>query len=279
MLNQHVCFIGAGSMAEAMIAGLLEKQLSTGDTIHVINKANVARLRGLQERFNVQCPEKKEAAVEQADIVVLAVRPQDVQEAMGLWARRLKPGQHLLVSVAAGIPTAHLETYVQEGVAVIRAMPNTSSTIGKSATGIAPGRWAETRHLQLMEKLFSAIGSVVTLEEELLNVVTGLSGSGPAYVYYLVEALEQAGITSGLQPDIARQLTVQTLLGAAEMLIQTGEEPSVLRRKITSPGGTTFAGLEVLKSRGFSETVQEAVFSARDRAKELGEEWSAAVVK
>lgn len=279
MNNQRVCFIGAGSMAEALVAGLLEKRLATNDTIYVINKTNEDRLNRLQQRYDVCCPEQKEQAIEHADTVILAVKPKDVGEAMAYWGKCLKPGRHLLVSVVAGISTAYLETYVQEGVAVIRAMPNTSCTIGQSATGIAAGRWAGQGHVQLTERLFGAVGTVVTLEEDQLDTVTGLSGSGPAYVYYLVEALEKAGVDAGLHPDISRKLTVQTLLGAAEMLVKTEEEPALLRQKITSPGGTTFAGLEVLKSREFAEAVQQAVFSARDRAKELGEEWTALTVK
>lgn len=279
MLSQHICFIGAGSMAEAIIAGLLEKQLTTKDRIHVINKTNQIRLDGMRQRFAVRCPERKEAAIEQAGIVILAVKPKDVGEAMEKWGPCLKPGQHLLMSVVAGISTSHLETYVEEGVPVIRTMPNTSCTIGQSATGVAPGRWAGQGHLQVAEQLFSAVGTVVTLEEELLDTVTGLSGSGPAYVYYMVEAMEQAGVNAGLRPDIARKLTVQTLLGAAEMLVKTEEEPALLRQKITSPGGTTFAGLEALRSRDFAKVVQAAVFSARDRAKELGEEMTTMSVK
>lgn len=272
MLSQTICFIGAGSMAEAIIAGLLEKHLTTKDNISVMNKTNQRRLNGLQQRFGVHCPERKETAVERADIVLLAVKPKDVHEAMTEWGRYLNPGKHMLVSVVAGISTSHLETYVEDGVPVIRTMPNTSCTIGQSATGITAGRWASRGHLQLAEKLFRAVGTVVTLEEELLDTVTGLSGSGPAYVYYLVEALEKAGIDAGLRPEIARKLTVQTLLGAAEMLVKTAEEPALLRKKITSPGGTTFAGIEVLKSHDFARVVQEAVFSARDRAKQLSEE-------
>lgn len=279
MLSQHICFIGAGSMAEAIIAGLLKKQLATEDTIHVINKANQTRLDSLQQRYEVRCPEQKETAITDADIVILAVKPKDVHEAMTYWGTFLKPGRHLLVSVVAGISTAHLETYVPEGIAVIRAMPNTSCTIGQSATGIAAGKWAGSGHIQLAEHLFNAVGTVVTLDEEQLDTVTGLSGSGPAYVYYLVEALEKAGIDAGLHPDISRKLTVQTLLGAAEMLIKTETEPALLRQNITSPGGTTYAGLEVLKSREVAEAVQAAVFAARDRARELGTEWTALSMK
>lgn len=274
MLEKRLCFIGAGSMAEAIIAGLLAKKLSTGADIDVLNKANQERLDTLQQRYGVNCPERIETAIAQADIVILAVKPKDVRDALSLWGRFLKPDRHLLVSVVAGISTTYLESFMSEGVPVVRAMPNTSCTIGQSATGIAAGRWAKSEHVQLTETLFNAVGTVAVLGEEQLDTVTGLSGSGPAYVYYLVEAMEKAGINAGLQPDTARKLTVQTLLGAAEMLVKTGEEPAKLREKITSPGGTTFAGLEALKARDFTGAVEGAIFAARDRAKQLGEEWS-----
>lgn len=279
MLRQTMCFIGAGSMAEAIIAGLLEKQLTVKENISVFNKADQSRLQKLRQRFGVRCPENKGEAVTSADIVFLAVKPKDVHDAMAQWGPYLKARKHLLVSVVAGITTSHLETYVEEGVPVVRTMPNTSCTVGQSATGIAPGRWAGEGHRRLVEQLFRSVGTVVTLEEELLDTVTGIAGSGPAYVYYLVEAMEKAGIEAGLRPDIARQLTVQTLHGAAEMLVKTAEEPALLREKITSPGGTTSAGLEVLKSHDFTGVVRDAVFSARDRAKQLSEELTASPVK
>lgn len=271
MLRQHICFIGAGAMAEAIIAGLL-KSIAAKDNISVINKADMRRLDILEKRFDIHCPEKKERAITCADIVILAVKPADVHEAMRVWGKLLKPEKHLLISVVAGVPAKRLESYMEDGVPVIRAMPNTSSTIGQSATAIAPGRWADAGHLQLTERIFKAIGTVVTLEEEYLNAVTALSGSGPAFVYFFVEALEQAGVTAGLNPDLARKLTVQTLFGAAEMLVAAEEEPKRLRHKVTSPGGTTAAGLDALKSHGFSQAVQAAVLSARDRAKQMEED-------
>lgn len=272
MLSQRMCFIGAGSMAEALIAGLLQKQLTRSDHIAVMNKADETRLRHLRHRYGVRIPKDRAEAIAKADIVFLAVKPKDVHEALIQWGSYLKSDRHLFVSVVAGISTACLESYVPEGVPVVRTMPNTSCTIGQSATGIAAGRWAQAEHVQLAEQLFEAVGTVVTVDEEQLDTVTGLSGSGPAYIYYLVEALEQAGIEAGLCPDTARKLTVQTLLGAAEMLVRTKEEPASLREKITSPGGTTFAGLQVLKAHDFGNVVQAAVFSARERARKLGEE-------
>lgn len=274
MLSESICFIGAGAMAEAIIGGLLEKKLTRPDRIFVLNKADDMRLKTLKQRYGIVCPEpeRKADALRGAQIVVLAVKPKDVAEAMTAWGSSLRSGQHVLLSVVAGISTHHLEGFVRAEIPIVRAMPNTSCTVGRSATGLAAGRWARPAHVKLAEQLFQSVGTVVTLDEEQLDAVTGLSGSGPAYVYYLVEAMEQAGIDAGLRPETARQLTVQTLIGAAEMLAQTNEEPALLREKITSPGGTTFAGLEVLRAHDFSRAVQAAVLSARDRAKQLGEQ-------
>lgn len=261
-------------MAEAIIAGLLAEKLSKGSEIDVLNKSNQERLDVLQQRYGVNRPERVETAIVRADIVILAVKPKDVRDALSHWGRLLEPNRHLLVSVVAGIQTTYLESFMPEGVPVVRAMPNTSCTIGQSATGIAAGRWAKPEHVKLTETLFNAVGTVATLAEQHLDAVTALSGSGPAYVYYLVESMEKSGIDAGLPPDTVRKLTVQTLLGAAEMLVKTGEEPAKLREKITSPAGTTFAGLEALKARDFAGAVEAAIFAARDRAKQLGEEWA-----
>lgn len=274
MLTQRICFIGAGSITEALVAGLLSKKLTTKDRIAVINKADQDKLRELCVRYGVSSPSEKAEVVEQAHIVVLAVKPRDVYDALTAWGPHLKADRHVLVSVVAGATTAYLESFLEEGVPVIRSMPNTSCFVGRSATGMAPGRWADADDVQMAEQLFRAIGTVVTVGEHLLDAVTGLSGSGPAYIYYMVEALEKAGIEAGLEREIARQLTVQTLLGAAEMLVKTKEEPALLREKITSPGGTTQAGLDVLRSHHFDTTVREAVFRARDRAKQMGVELS-----
>ena len=149
-------------------------------------------------------------------------------------------------------------------------MPNTSCTIGLSATALCAGRWSKQEDMEAARYLFSAIGSTVIVEEEAMDSVTALSGSGPAYIYFMVEALEQAGVEAGLSKEISRELTLQTLLGAAHMLMETREEPAELRRRVTSPGGTTMAGLEELKRRQFDEAVKSAVLRAKSRSRELG---------
>lgn len=263
------CFIGAGSMAEAMFAGLLKKGIAEARQIQVINRQNRTRLAYLNRKYGVQIPENKGDAVRQSDIVILATKPKDIPDALTQWGPKIQPGK-LVISVAAGISTAYIERHLAEGTAVIRSMPNTSCTIGLSATAICQGRWAKRENMETARRLFQAIGIVVEVPEEAMDTVTGLSGSGPAYIYYMVEAMQQAGVEAGLNADIARQLTLQTLLGAAHMLMETKEEPAELRRKVTSPGGTTMAGLEALRRYQFEKAVQSAIFRAKERSKELG---------
>ncbi len=266
---QRICFIGAGSMSEAMLAGLLKNRLITADRVSVFNRHRRERLTELKKSYGVQIPEDRGRAVSEADTVILAVKPKDVQEALTQWKTSFHRGQRI-ISVAAGISTEAVERLIPSGIPVIRAMPNTSCTIGQSATALCTGRWAGPEDLEVARRLFSAIGSAVIVEEEAMDSVTALSGSGPAYIYFMVEALEQAGVEAGLSKEIARQLSLQTLFGAAHMLMETREEPAELRRRVTSPGGTTMAGLEELKRKRFDEAVKSAVLQAKSRSRELG---------
>jgi pyrroline-5-carboxylate reductase len=242
----------------------------------VINRQNRARLTCLNREYGVRIPENKGDAVLHSDIVVLAAKPKDIPEALRQWGPMIRADQ-LVISVAAGISTAFIEHHLKEGTAVIRSMPNTSCTIGLSATAICQGRWATRENMESARRLFQAIGIVVEVSEEAMDTVTGLSGSGPAYIYYMVEAMQQAGVEAGLHADIARQLTLQTLLGAAHMLMETQEEPAELRRKVTSPGGTTMAGLETLRRYQFEKAVRSAIFRAKERSKELGDAFTTTV--
>ncbi|WP_246258578.1 pyrroline-5-carboxylate reductase [Kroppenstedtia pulmonis] len=265
--QERFCFIGAGSMAEAILCGLLHSSHTPAENIHLINRQSKERLWHLQKCYNVVIPEDKEQAVTNADTVVFAVKPKDIPQALQLWRPSIHKGQKV-ISVAAGISTSFFEQHLPE-IPVIRAMPNTSGTIGRSATAICGGTHATPEDLEAARDVFSAIGSVVQVEEKDMDTVTGLSGSGPAYIYYLAEALEQAGVTAGLTHQVARHLTLQTLLGAAHMLLETGEDPAELRRKVTSPGGTTMAGINTLANHGFHKALIEAVHSAKQRSEEL----------
>jgi pyrroline-5-carboxylate reductase len=268
----RVGFLGAGSIAEAMLTGICKKNLLSAEQIYVTNREDDSRLHALQSRFGVQTMRDTAALVNRCDTLILAMKPKDAEEACTALRGLVRP-EHLIISVIAGVSTELINSWLGVDCPIIRTMPNTSSAIGLSATGIATGRHAGDHHLHIATLLFTSIGTVYTVPEAELDIITGLSGSGPAYVYYLVEAMENAGAKAGLAPQIARQLTVQTLLGAAQMLLHTREEPAVLRKKVTSPGGTTQAGLEVLESYQFQQAITSAILRAAERARELGAQY------
>jgi pyrroline-5-carboxylate reductase len=207
--------------------------------------------------------------VAQADIVILAVKPKDVLEALSEWRSRLGREQ-LFISVVAGISTETITQALGGRIAVVRAMPNTSCAVGLSATALCGGNGVAEGQLSMAERIFKSIGSVIRVDEGAMDAVTGLSGSGPAYFYYMVEALQAAGVQAGLSAETARQLTVQTLLGAAHMLVETGKEAGQLRHEVTSPGGTTMAGLEILRQCEVAEAMKRAVLRAKERSIEMG---------
>ncbi|MBG9790077.1 pyrroline-5-carboxylate reductase [Brevibacillus laterosporus] len=265
----HVGFMGAGSIVEAIVKGITAKHLLPASSIHVTNHSDDARLRELQEQYGVIPTRDLSAMLLQSQVLFLGMKPKDVATACQTLRDYVTP-DHLIISVIAGVPTSSIQEWLGVECPIIRAMPNTSSAVGLSATGMAAGKYASAHHLAIAECLFQSIGQVCTVPEQELDIITGLSGSGPAYIYYLVEAMEGAGQQAGLSLEMSRELTVQTLLGAAHMLLATKEEPAVLRKRVTSPGGTTQAGLEVLQSHGFKQAITEAVLRATERARELG---------
>ncbi|RAL24337.1 pyrroline-5-carboxylate reductase [Thermoflavimicrobium daqui] len=263
-------FMGAGSITEAILSGLLEKNKILGQNITILNKSNYTRLQHLNQTYGLGMQSDLAKVVQRANIVMIAVKPKDVKSALLKW-RDFITEKQLIISVAAGVSTEYLEDLLQGKNAVIRAMPNTSCAVGLSATAICKGKWATDEDEKIAAEIFSAIGMVVSVKEEMMDAVTGLSGSGPAYFYYMVEVLEKAGIYAGLEPETARELTLQTILGAAHMLVETGKKPNDLRKEVTSPGGTTLAGLEVLSKYRMDQAVKEAVLRAKERSRELGQ--------
>jgi pyrroline-5-carboxylate reductase len=266
-----VGLIGAGNMAEALIRGLLARGVIPAERLWVTNRVNTPRLEALRDRFAVQITREKYALAEAASTLILAVKPKDMAQALDE-LRGLVHAEHLVISVAAGIPLATIEGALPDA-AVIRAMPNTSAAVQESATVLAAGSRADATHLHDAEVIFRAVGDVAVVDEELLDAVTALSGSGPAYVYHLIEAMIHAGSELGLDGDLARRLAVQTLVGAARMLTETSADPGELRRRVTSPGGTTMAALQTLEARGFARSVREAVDRAAQRSRELAGEF------
>lgn len=270
MINdKKICFIGAGSMAEAMISGISAKNLIPVENITVINKSNKERINKLVDKYGVKYTFNKESSIREADIIILAVKPKDVFEAINQ-IRPYTNKNQLIISVIAGVSTSLITELLQHEGAVIRTMPNTSAMIGFSATAMATGEYATNEDLLIAKILLEAVGIVSIVNEDSLDAVTGLSGSGPAYIYYLVEVMEESAVQLGLKHQTARELIIQTLIGAGHMLQQTELEPSILREKVTSPGGTTMAGLEALREFQFQETIFQAIKNATERSKELG---------
>lgn len=274
MLNdQTIGFLGAGSMAEAIISGLLDKQLLPAKHIIVTNRTERTRLQQLENDYGIQTTTDHATLVSQSDILILAMKPKDVSDIQQNKAS-LREDQ-LILSVLAGISTDHISQLLGRPIPVIRAMPNTSSAVGCSATGLAAGAHVRPNHLETAQTIFQSIGKAAVVDEDQMDIVTGLAGSGPAFIYSMIEAMEEAGIQGGLDPQTTKTLARQTLFGVAQMLQQTGKEPEELRQKIMSPGGTTVAGLDTLQSNGFTESVQAAVHRSAERAEELGKKGNA----
>ena len=269
-MGKKIAFIGAGSMAEAIISGIVKAQILKEGKIVATNKSNRERLERLEKKYQIQPMMDKEAVIQDTDIIILSTKPYDLKDAIESIKAYIKPNQ-VIISVIAGISSDHITKLIGTAVPVVRAMPNTSASIGYSATAISAGDHATDEHLGEAEELFNTIGTTTIVPEADMHTVTGISGSGPAYIYYLVEAMEKAAVDSGLDKNTAMDLITQTVVGAGEMLKQSGESAADLREKITSPAGTTHAGIEVLKRHDFQRTVMACVNSARERSIELGE--------
>jgi pyrroline-5-carboxylate reductase len=261
-MNKTIAFIGAGNMAEALIRGLL-----AGKTVapRQIIAADIRpdRLEYLAGKFGIRTGE-----VTGADIIILAVKPQQMSDVFSSFI--LHPSSlPLFISIAAGITTSWIEKELGGQPRVVRVMPNTPALVGAGAAALCKGRYATDEDLATAEEILGAVGVAVRVQEKLMDAVTALSGSGPAYIYYMVEALIGAGVEAGLPEDVAGKLAIQTAFGAGKLLAESGETPEALRKKVTSPGGTTEAALKVLSDRKFAEILNEAVQAAAKRAREL----------
>lgn len=276
--NETIGFIGAGSMAEAMIAGLLKNEIVTSKQIIVTNKSNRERRNELEQKYGVGTTSDLNVAAKNASILILAMKPKDVSTVISKLCGKVQKNQ-LVMSVIAGISTAFLEEEFKAEIPVIRVMPNTSSMIGESATAITGGKYVTMQHIILAKKLLAAIGQVFVIAEEEMDIFTGVAGSGPAYFYKLIEHLQKAACDGGLNPDLAKQIAVQTIVGAAQMLAETKTEPSTLRENITSPKGTTEAGLIALEAAGGCTAIEAAVKGAAHRSKELRQQFEAVTVR
>jgi len=267
MLNvRKIAFIGGGNMAEAIIRGLLREDVGVGICVAEISPK---RRDQLEAQFpHVRVVGDAAEAAGWGEVVILAIKPQQAEGALDLIERAVTPDK-LVISIMAGIPSSKIEANLVPGCRVVRAMPNTPGLIGAGATAVCSGRKASSDDLDLARQIFALIGIAVSVDEKLMDAVTGLSGSGPAYVFTFIEALADAGVKNGLPRDVAAQLAAQTVLGAARMVVETGEHTTLLKEKVTSPGGTTIAALHALENGGFRGVVMNAVDASSNRSKEL----------
>jgi pyrroline-5-carboxylate reductase len=260
--------LGAGNMAGALIRGLLASKTVGVDQVRA-SDVRRERLDELANTFGIATSVENRELVEWANVVVLAVKPQVIDRVLDDIRPVLKPDT-LIVSIAAGVPIRSIEGRLENGSRVVRAMPNTAAIVLAGATGIAPGAHATVEDIALARSLFDLVGRTVVLDESLIDAVTGLSGSGPAYVFLMIEAMADGGVKVGLHRDTALLLAAQTVYGSAKLLLETGEHPGRLKDMVTSPGGTAIAGLHTLEAGGLRRTLIDAVESATNRAIELG---------
>ena len=263
--NKTIIFIGAGNMAEALIRGLLANQIVAPQQIIAID-VRPDRLASLHQTLSIRTDSDNANAVRQADVIVLAVKPQQMSAVLAT----IKPQPTaLIVSIAAGIPTHRIEKELGGKPHVIRVMPNTPALVGAGAAALCRGQFAGPEDSQIAEMILQAVGIVVPVDEKHLDAVTALSGSGPAYIFLVAEAMIQAGIAEGLAPEVARKLAIQTVFGAALLLRDSSEAPAELRQKVTSPGGTTEDAIRVMLEQKLPEIFWEAVTAATKRSQQL----------
>lgn len=262
-----LAFLGAGAMGEALMRGLIAAGVYAPGEI-VAYDADSTRTQSVSQLLGVRTVASPADLMEGAAVIVLAVKPQVLTSALQPLREGIGPSQ-MVLSIAAGVSTARIEECFAKDIPVVRVMPNTPALVGAAASAICLGRFANQTHRAQAHRIFDAVGLAVDVEEKLLDAVTGLSGSGPAYVYVFIEALSDAGVRAGLPRDVATRLAAQTVLGSARMVLETGTHPGVLKDMVTSPGGTTIAGLHALEQNAFRGAVIDAVQAATQRSKEL----------
>lgn len=268
IVEQSIAFIGAGSMTEALVAGMLAAGVTDAQHMYATDILP-ARRDYMHTRYGIQVSDENRAAAGWGQILILSVEPQDLDDVLD----EIKPClRHdcMIVSVAAGYPIAKLHARLTANLPIVRAMPNTPSNILAGVTALTFGAAVTDLHRTVARIIFEAVGIVVIVEEALMDAVTGLSGSGPAYIYVMIEALADGGVRMGLPREVAEMLAAQTVLGSARMLLESGEHPGRLKDRITSPAGTTIAGIERLEAGQFRAALMSAVEAATIRSRELG---------
>jgi len=268
MMKEKIGVIGAGKIGAAIARGVIRGGLATKDQVMASDVSEALR-QSVSQELGIKATADNRKLADFADIVILAVKPQIVDPVAKEIAGKLGKAK-LLVSVAAGVPLARIESHLASGARVVRVMPNIPCVVGAGAAGFAGGAHATAADLEKVGAILNSFGIGLPVEEKYLDAVTGLSGSGPAYVFLFIEALADGGVQVGLSRDVALKLALQTVYGAAKMALESAKHLGELKDEVTSPGGTTIAGLHALEQKGFKGTVMDAVVSATKRSQELG---------
>ncbi len=269
MLKEKIGFIGGGKMGEALINGILRAGLSSSDKI-MVSDVDKKRLQILEKEAGIKTTQDNKKITSGSDIIILAVKPNMMGSVLDELNSEITP-KHLIISIAAGVPLSFMESSLNEGCRVIRVMPNTPCLVGETAAGYALGKNATQADGKLVGQLLDAVGKSFLLDEKHLDAVTGLSGSGPAFIYVVIEALADGGVKMGLPGDVAITLAAQTAFGAAKMVLESDTDIGQLRDSVTSPGGTTIEGLHALEKGRLTNVLIDAVEVATKKSKSLGE--------
>ncbi|MCH6569236.1 MAG: pyrroline-5-carboxylate reductase [Acidobacteria bacterium] len=267
MSEKKVAFLGLGKMGGILLQALLKKNLlSPKNTVATVRHPE--RAQKLSQELGISVTTDNRQAAQQSDLVLLCVKPQTVREVTEEIAAEMT-SKKLLISIAASVPTHYIEEILDSEVPVVRAMPNTPCVIGCGMTGLCKGKFADESHLDIAQTLFDSVGRTVTVDEKRMDAVTGLSASGPAFIYIILESLAEGGVKVGLPRDVATLLAAQTVQGAARMVLETGQHPALLKDAVTTPAGCTVDGIMELEEGKLRVTLIKAVVKATERAKEL----------
>ena len=268
MIEEKIGFIGIGNMGEALLRGIIVSKLISPNLMYA-SDVDTKKLGKLSDELGINALEDNPKLVEICDIILLAVKPDIVKVVLPQVSDSFSRPKWI-ISIAAGISTAIIESFLSSETPVVRVMPNTPAMVGEGMSAISAGSHANDDHLSKTKQIFSAVGKAIIVQEKLMDVVTALSGSGPAYVFLIIEALTDAGVQLGLSRSDASLMATQTVLGSSKMVLETNEHPAVLKNRVTSPGGTTAAGLYELEKNGIRSAIIDAVIAAANRSKQLG---------
>jgi pyrroline-5-carboxylate reductase len=268
MENRNIGFIGAGKMGSALIEGIIKAAVVKPENIGA-SDVYVPFLDELKTKFGIRVSTDNAVIVRESDVLILAVKPQTLGSVLAN-LRDYVTSDKLVISIAAGVPLSTYEDALSEGTRVVRVMPNIAATVSEAASAISPGKNASLEDLKIALEIFSAVGTAVQVPESLMDAVTGLSGSGPAFIFPVIEAMADGAVYEGMDRKSALTLAAQTVLGAAKMMLETGMHPGELKDMVTSPAGTTIQGIHALEEAGIRAAFMNAVIKASERSKELG---------